>query len=48
MGNSKSTRCAETVSLGMPQRERELHLAVMANEPLYLSYLYMVERNSCQ
>ncbi|KAK3604424.1 hypothetical protein CHS0354_020847 [Potamilus streckersoni] len=31
MGNSKSTKC-ETVSLGMPQRERELHLAVMHND----------------
>ncbi|XP_069140875.1 serine/threonine-protein phosphatase 6 regulatory ankyrin repeat subunit B-like [Argopecten irradians] len=31
MGNSKSTKC-DTVSLGMPQRERELHLAVMAND----------------
>ncbi|KAJ8316784.1 hypothetical protein KUTeg_004688 [Tegillarca granosa] len=31
MGNSKSTKC-ETVSLGMPQPERELHLAVMAND----------------
>ncbi|CAG2209586.1 uncharacterized protein LOC143072438 [Mytilus galloprovincialis] len=32
MGNSKSTKCAETVSLGMPQKERDLHLAVMAND----------------
>ncbi|XP_064601536.1 serine/threonine-protein phosphatase 6 regulatory ankyrin repeat subunit A-like [Liolophura sinensis] len=31
MGNSKSGR-GETVSLGMPARERELHLAVMAND----------------
>ncbi|KAK6174475.1 hypothetical protein SNE40_017745 [Patella caerulea] len=31
MGNSKSTR-AECHSLGMPQRERDLHLAVMAND----------------
>ena len=31
MGNSKSTKC-ESVSLGMPQRERELHLAVMGND----------------
>ncbi|KAK3094685.1 hypothetical protein FSP39_004903 [Pinctada imbricata] len=31
MGNSKSTKC-ETVSMGMPQKERSLHLHVMAND----------------
>lgn len=31
MGNARSSRC-ELVSLGMPQRERDLHLAVMGND----------------
>ena len=31
MGNSKSTK-VEHVSLSMPQKERDLHLAVMAND----------------
>ena len=31
MGNSKSTKL-ETVTLTMPQKERDLHLAVMAND----------------
>lgn len=31
MGNSKSTKF-EHVSLHMPQKERDLHLAVMAND----------------
>ena len=31
MGNSKSTKL-EHVTLTMPQKERELHLAVMAND----------------
>jgi ankyrin repeat protein len=31
MGNTRSSRC-ELVALGMPQRERDLHLAVMGND----------------
>lgn len=31
MGNSKSTK-VEHVSLHMPQKERDLHVAVMAND----------------
>lgn len=31
MGNARSSRC-ELVLLGMPQRERDLHLAVMGND----------------